>query len=49
MRLEPEAAAAGFHLSVHDTLASTNTEALALARRGERGRTFPVLMQLALF
>jgi BirA family biotin operon repressor/biotin-[acetyl-CoA-carboxylase] ligase len=37
MRLEPEAAAAGFHLSVHDTLASTNTGALALARRGETG------------
>ena len=37
MRLEPEAAAAGFRLSVHDTLPSTNTEALALARRGEIG------------
>ncbi len=37
MRLEPEAAAAGFRLSAHDTLPSTNTEALALARRGETG------------
>ena len=35
MRLD--SAAAGFRLSVHDTLASTNTEALALARRGETG------------
>jgi len=35
MRLEPEAA--GFRLLVHDTLPSTNTEALALARRGENG------------
>jgi BirA family transcriptional regulator, biotin operon repressor / biotin---[acetyl-CoA-carboxylase] ligase len=35
MRLEPEAA--GFRLSGHDTLPSTNTEALALARRGETG------------
>jgi BirA family biotin operon repressor/biotin-[acetyl-CoA-carboxylase] ligase len=33
MRLDP--AAAGFRLSAHDTLPSTNTEALALARRGE--------------
>ena len=29
--------AAGFRLSAHDTLPSTNTEALALARRGETG------------
>jgi BirA family transcriptional regulator, biotin operon repressor / biotin---[acetyl-CoA-carboxylase] ligase len=35
MRLEPAAVAAGFRLSAHDTLPSTNTEALALARRGE--------------
>jgi BirA family biotin operon repressor/biotin-[acetyl-CoA-carboxylase] ligase len=35
MRLDP--AAAGFRLSAHDTLPSTNTEALALARRGETG------------
>ena len=33
MRLDP--AAVGFRLSAHDTLPSTNTEALALARRGE--------------
>ncbi len=36
MRLDPAAAAAGFRLSVCETLASTNAEALALARRGER-------------
>jgi BirA family biotin operon repressor/biotin-[acetyl-CoA-carboxylase] ligase len=35
MRLDP--AAVGFRLSAHDTLPSTNTEALALARRGETG------------
>ena len=33
MRLDP--AAAGFRLLAHDTLPSTNSEALALARRGE--------------
>lgn len=37
MQLDPEAAAAGFRLQAHDTLLSTNTEALALARGGERG------------
>jgi BirA family biotin operon repressor/biotin-[acetyl-CoA-carboxylase] ligase len=37
MQLHPAAAAAGVRLAAHDTLASTNTEALALARRGERG------------
>ena len=37
MRLDPAAVAAGFRLSAHDTLPSTNTEALALARRGEIG------------
>jgi BirA family biotin operon repressor/biotin-[acetyl-CoA-carboxylase] ligase len=37
MRLDPAAAAAGFRLSAHDTLPSTNTEALALTRRGETG------------
>jgi BirA family transcriptional regulator, biotin operon repressor / biotin---[acetyl-CoA-carboxylase] ligase len=37
MRLDPVAAAAGFRLLAHDTLPSTNTEALALARRGETG------------
>jgi BirA family biotin operon repressor/biotin-[acetyl-CoA-carboxylase] ligase len=37
MQLDPAAAAAGFRLSAHDTLPSTNTEALRLARRGEPG------------
>jgi len=37
MRLDPAAAAAGFRLFDHDALASTNTEALALARRGDSG------------
>jgi BirA family transcriptional regulator, biotin operon repressor / biotin---[acetyl-CoA-carboxylase] ligase len=37
MRLDPAAVAAGFRLSAHDTLPSTNTEALALARRGDNG------------
>jgi BirA family transcriptional regulator, biotin operon repressor / biotin---[acetyl-CoA-carboxylase] ligase len=37
MRLDPAAAAAGFRLVAHETLASTNAEALALARRGELG------------
>ncbi len=37
MQLDPAAAAAGFRLSAHDTLPSTNTEALALARGGDRG------------
>jgi BirA family biotin operon repressor/biotin-[acetyl-CoA-carboxylase] ligase len=37
MQLDPAAAAAGFRLSAHDTLPSTNTEALTLARRGEQG------------
>jgi BirA family transcriptional regulator, biotin operon repressor / biotin---[acetyl-CoA-carboxylase] ligase len=37
MQLDPAAAAAGFHLLAHNTLPSTNTEALALARRGETG------------
>jgi BirA family biotin operon repressor/biotin-[acetyl-CoA-carboxylase] ligase len=35
MRLHPAAAAAGIRLIEHETLSSTNTEALALARRGE--------------
>ena len=34
MRLDPAAAAAGFGLSAHETLTSTNAEALAVARRG---------------
>jgi BirA family transcriptional regulator, biotin operon repressor / biotin---[acetyl-CoA-carboxylase] ligase len=37
MQLSSAAVAAGCRLSVHDTLASTNAEALALARGGERG------------
>jgi len=37
MRLDSAAAAAGFRLSAHDSLASTNTEALARARAGENG------------
>jgi BirA family transcriptional regulator, biotin operon repressor / biotin---[acetyl-CoA-carboxylase] ligase len=37
MQLHPSAAAAGFRLSVFETLPSTNTHALGLARGGERG------------
>jgi len=37
MQLSSAAVAAGYRLSVHDTLASTNAEALTLARGGERG------------
>lgn len=37
MRLDPEAAAEGFRLVAHETLASTNAEAWAAARRGEPG------------
>lgn len=37
MRLDPAAVAADFHLSAHETLGSTNAEALALARRGAAG------------
>ncbi len=37
MRLHPAAVAAGVRLAAHETLTSTNTEALAAARRGERG------------
>jgi BirA family biotin operon repressor/biotin-[acetyl-CoA-carboxylase] ligase len=37
MRLDPAAAAVGFGLAAHDTLPSTNTEALTLARNGESG------------
>ena len=36
-RLSPQARADGHRLHVHDTLGSTNAEALALARSGERG------------
>ncbi len=37
MRLDPIAAAAGVKLIAHETIGSTNTEAMALAHRGERG------------
>ncbi len=37
MQLSSAAVAAGYRLTAHDTLASTNAEALTLARRGERG------------
>ena len=37
MQLDPAAAAAGVRLIARDTLASTNAEALARARAGERG------------
>lgn len=37
MRLHSAAVAAGVRLAAHDTLTSTNTEALAAARRGEQG------------
>jgi BirA family biotin operon repressor/biotin-[acetyl-CoA-carboxylase] ligase len=37
MRLDPRASAAGVRLISHEILPSTNTEALDLARRGERG------------
>jgi BirA family biotin operon repressor/biotin-[acetyl-CoA-carboxylase] ligase len=37
MRLDPVAEAAGARLVVHETIGSTNTEGLRLARAGERG------------
>jgi BirA family biotin operon repressor/biotin-[acetyl-CoA-carboxylase] ligase len=37
IRLDPRASAAGVRLLMHDVLASTNAEALKLARAGERG------------
>jgi BirA family transcriptional regulator, biotin operon repressor / biotin---[acetyl-CoA-carboxylase] ligase len=37
MRLDSAATAAGFRLAVHDTLPSTNSEALARARGGDAG------------
>ncbi len=37
MQLHSAAVAAGYRLLRHDTVASTNAEALGLARRGERG------------
>jgi BirA family biotin operon repressor/biotin-[acetyl-CoA-carboxylase] ligase len=45
MRLSSAAQAAGYRLSVHDTLASTNAEALTLARSGERGPLWIVARQ----
>ena len=37
MQLDPRASAAGVRLVSHELLVSTNTEALTLARAGERG------------
>ena len=37
MQLDPTAQAAGVRLITHDTIGSTNAEALHLARAGERG------------
>ena len=37
MQLDPTARAAGARLIAHDTIGSTNAEALRLAREGERG------------
>jgi BirA family biotin operon repressor/biotin-[acetyl-CoA-carboxylase] ligase len=37
MKLDPRATAAGMRLVAHEVLGSTNAEALALARNGERG------------
>ncbi|MEX0752438.1 MAG: biotin--[acetyl-CoA-carboxylase] ligase, partial [Xanthobacteraceae bacterium] len=37
MQLDPMAVASGVKLIAHDTIGSTNTEALAQARCGERG------------
>src|SRR5262245_6182818 len=37
MQLDPRASAAGVRIVSHELLTSTNTEALALARSGERG------------
>jgi BirA family biotin operon repressor/biotin-[acetyl-CoA-carboxylase] ligase len=37
MHLDPRASAAGVRLIAHEVLISTNTEALSLARQGERG------------
>jgi BirA family biotin operon repressor/biotin-[acetyl-CoA-carboxylase] ligase len=45
MRLDPAASAAGARLVVHDVLGSTNEEALALARGGERGPLWIVARQ----
>jgi BirA family transcriptional regulator, biotin operon repressor / biotin---[acetyl-CoA-carboxylase] ligase len=45
MRLHSAAAAAGYRLLAHATLGSTNTEALALARRSERGPLWVTALQ----
>jgi BirA family biotin operon repressor/biotin-[acetyl-CoA-carboxylase] ligase len=45
MRLDPRASVAGVRLIAHDTLLSTNTEALALGRGGERGPLWVVARQ----
>jgi BirA family biotin operon repressor/biotin-[acetyl-CoA-carboxylase] ligase len=45
MRLSSAAQAAGYRLSVHDALPSTNAEALTLARGGERGPLWIVARQ----
>src|SRR5262245_22155394 len=37
MRLDPRASTAGVRLVAHEVLGSTNSEALSLARQGERG------------
>lgn len=42
MRLDPTAIAAGFRLEAHDVLGSTNAEALAKARGGDKGRLWIV-------
>jgi BirA family biotin operon repressor/biotin-[acetyl-CoA-carboxylase] ligase len=42
MRLDPDAAAAGFRLAAHDILGSTNSEALAQSRRGGEGQLWVV-------
>lgn len=45
MRLDPTADAAGARLVTHDTIGSTNAEALRLARSGERGPLWVVARQ----
>jgi BirA family biotin operon repressor/biotin-[acetyl-CoA-carboxylase] ligase len=45
MQLDPSVAAAGVGLVTHDTIGSTNTEALNLARGGERGPLWVVARQ----
>ena len=45
MQLDPRASAAGVRLVAHDVLGSTNAEALARARRGERGPLWIVATQ----